>query len=96
MDVDGKEFLSSEHHYQWAKFIAHNKTEEVEKLLMEENPFKAMQLAQQVVPDNDLSDEWKDKESKIAISYANALKFCLCPHTMEALLNSKPLIAEAT
>ncbi len=95
MDVDGKEFLSSEHHYQQAKFIAHDKTEEVEKLLLEENPFKAMQLAQQVVPDNDLLDEWKDKESKVAMLYANAVKFCSCPHAMEVLLNSKPLIAEA-
>ena len=96
MDVDGKEFLSSEHYYQWVKFIAHDKTEKVEKLLLEENPFKAMQLAQQVIPNNDLLDEQKNKESKVAMSYANAVKFCSCSYAMEVLLNSKPLIAEAT
>ena len=96
VDVDGKEFLLSEHHYQRAKFIAHDKTDDMEKLMVKESPFKVMQLVQQVLPDSNLSEDWKDKESKIAMSYANAVKFHSCPHAMEALLNSKPLIAEAT
>ena len=43
----------------------------------------------------EISDDWSSTEAKIAMSYANAVKFCSCEHAMDALLDSHSLIAEA-
>ncbi len=67
-----------------------------ESLFTEDNPFKVMQTAQCTIPEDELLLEWRDKDAKIAMSYANALKFRSCMHAMEALMESYPLIAEAT
>ena len=95
-DKDGLEYLSSEHHYQNAKLKAHDKAELAESLFTEDNPFKVMQAAQCAIPDDEVLPEWRDKQSKIAMSYANAVKFRSCTHAIETLMESYPLIAEAT
>ena len=95
IDKDGETYLSSEHHYQKAKLLTHDKPGAAAEVIGEENPFKAMQIAQTVLPDSEVSESWSSIEAKIAMLYANAVKFHSCEHTMEALLESHPLIAEA-
>ena len=67
--------MSSEHHYQRAKLVAYDRYDAAEEIMWEENPFKAMQIAQNALPESEVSEEWKTKEAKIAMSYANAIKF---------------------
>lgn len=88
--------MSSEYHYQRAKLVAHDHHEAAKEIMLEENPFKAMQITQKALPEVEVSEEWKTNEAKIAMSYANAIKFQSCEHAMKVLLNSHPLIAEAT
>ncbi len=95
-DQDSLEYVSSEHHYQNAKLKAHDKADLAESLFSEENPFKVMQTVQHALPKDELLPVWRDKDAKAAMSYTNALKFRSCTHAMEALLESHPLIAEAT
>ena len=42
IDKDGETYVSSEHHYQRAKLLAHDKRDVAEEIMQEENPFKVM------------------------------------------------------
>ena len=42
IDKDGETYVSSEHHYQRAKLMAHNKRDVAEEIMQEENPFKVI------------------------------------------------------
>ncbi len=95
IDKDGESYLSSEHHYQKAKLLVHDKPDVAAEVMREENPFKAMQIAQAALPDMEISDNWSSTEAKVAMSYTNAVKFHSCEYTMDTLLDSHPLIAEA-
>ena len=75
--------------------MAQDKREEAFSLLEEDNVFKVMQKAQQVLPLDQISDSWKD-EMKDKMAMANSIKFHSCMHAMEVLLSCPPIIAEAT
>ncbi len=95
IDKDREPYLLSEHHYQKAKLLVHDKPDAATEVMREENPFKAMQIAQAALPDAEVSDNWSSTEAKIAMSYANAVKFHSCEHAIDAFLESHSLIAEA-
>ncbi len=50
-------FPSSEHHYQFKKLKHHDQGEQVYLLITEEDAFKAMRKAKELVPDGDVSEE---------------------------------------
>ncbi len=85
----------SEHHYQFKKLKAHNLGTEVYELLIEEDGFKAMKKAKSLIPDSDVSDEWKQVACE-EMMVSNRLKYTSCQHAMETLLYSKITIAEVT
>ncbi len=90
-----KVFPSSKHKYQFSKLKAHDKMEEAFELLYEPDPFKVMQKLKEILPESEITTEWK--ASTISeMSEANFLKFKSCSHTREGLLSSKITIAEAT
>ena len=90
-----KIFHTSEHRYQFYKLKEHDKVEEAFDLLKEENSFKVMQKAKAILPESELNEEWKNKHID-TMSMSCAMKFHACPHAMQALLNSRVTIAEAT
>ncbi len=90
-----KIFHTSEHRYQFYNLKEHDKVEEAFDLLEEENSFKVMQKAKAVLPESELNEEWKNKHID-TMSTSCAMKFCSCPHAMQALLDSRVTIAEAT
>ena len=90
-----KVFLTSEHRYQFSKLKAHDKVEEAFELLEEPDPFKVMQKARTLVPDNETSAEWK-ASAVSEMTELNLMKFNACSHAREKLLTSKITIAEVT
>lgn len=69
-------FPPSEHHYQLKK-LKHDLGEEAFLLLTEEDMFKAMHKAKELIPDEKVSEEWK------AVAYdemlaTNQLKYATC------------------
>ncbi len=91
----GTKFPISEYHYQFKKLKAHNLGTEAYELLMEEDSFKAMKKVKSLIPDSDVSDEWKQVACKEIMS-SNRLKYTSCQHIKDTLLHSKITIAEAT
>ncbi len=57
----GMSFPSSKHHYQFKKLKHHNLGKEAYLLLTEADSFRAIKRAKELVPDNKVSDEWKEK-----------------------------------
>ncbi len=54
----GTTFNMSEHHYQFKKLKAHDKGIEAYEMLIEDS-FKAMKKAKAVLPDSEVSEDWK-------------------------------------
>ncbi len=91
----GTTFPTSEHHYQFKKLKAHDKGAEAYELLMEEDSFKAIKHVRTLLPDSEVSEEWKQVACDEML-VMNRLKYDSCVHVCEYLLNSKITIAEAT
>ena len=91
----GTSFPTSEHHYQFKKLKAHDKGEEAWLLLSKELGFQAMKAAQQILPEPDVSETWKQSawDEILETCY---LKFTSCTHAHEYLLQSRITLAEAT
>ncbi len=86
--------MKSEHHYQFKKLKAHNKGEEAYLLVAEETGFKAMKRAQSMLPDAEVSDEWKSSVKDEMLETC-CLKFSSYEHVRECLLESRITLAEA-
>ncbi len=74
---------------------AHDKIEAAFDLLEEPDPFKVMQKSKEILPDDAVSDEWKQTvcgKMKEAVS----LKFQVCEYVKHVLLGSSLMIVEAT
>ncbi len=56
----GTEFLSSEYHYQFKKLKHHDQGEHAYLLPGEEDAFKVMHQAKELVPETNISQEWVD------------------------------------
>ncbi len=54
-----KIFPSNEHCFQFKKLKAYDKTEAAFELLDEPDPFKVMQRSKEILPDAEVSEEWK-------------------------------------
>ncbi len=89
----GTSFPSSEHHYQFNKLKHHNKGTEAYKMLMQEDTFKAMKLAKDVVPDDEVLESWQPQQEIID---SCRQKYQACPYSREKLLTSTLILAEAT
>ena len=85
----------SEHYYQFHKLKAHDKIEDAFALLDEPEPFKVMRKAQDLLPEDQVSDDWK-ASAVDEMRVANSLKFCAYDHTRKALIEANLMIAEAT
>ncbi len=88
-------FRSSKHQYQFKKLKAHDKGKEAHLLLLEESGFQAMKKAQQVLPDTEVSDEWKATAHEEMLETCH-LKFASCSHARGCLLETRITLAEAT
>ncbi len=58
-------FPSSEHHYQFKKLKHHDKGAEAYEMLMQEDTFKAIKLAKEVVPDDEVFESWQPQQELI-------------------------------
>ncbi len=95
LHVGENKYATSEHYYQFHKLMAHDKREEAFSLLDEDNAFKVMQKAQQLLPPDQISDSWKD-EMRDKMAMANSIKFHSCTYAMDVLLSCPLVVAEAT
>ena len=91
----GTRFLSSEHHYQFKKLKHHDLAEEAHLLLLEEDSFKVICKAKELLPDNKVSDDWKECAVD-KMKNSNQLKYTSCVHVKETLLSSALTLVEAT
>ena len=91
----GTKFETSEHHYQFKKLKFHNKGAEAYDMLLQEDSFKAMKIAKDVLPDDEVSDAWT-AIAKEDMLQSNCMKYASCPHAREKLLGSHLTLAEAT
>ncbi len=91
----GMTFLSSEHHYQFKKLKHHDMGEEAYLLLAEEDSFKAMQRAKELVPDDKVSEQWKEHAYNEMLE-SNRLKYSACEYVKDKLLSTGLMIVEAT
>ena len=87
-------FRGGEHCYQFRKLKAHDKKEEAFELLDEPEPFKVMRRAQEILPEDQVSEEWKATTID-EMRVANTMKFRACAHARDALMKANPMIAEA-
>ncbi len=90
----GTTFETSEHHYQFKKLKFHNKGAEAYDMLLQEDSFKAMKIAKEVLPDDKVSDAWI-ATTKEEMLQSNCIKYASCPHVQEKLLGSHLTLAEA-
>ena len=77
------------------KLKAHDKIEAAFDLLEESDPFKVMQKSKEILPNDAVSDEWKQTACG-KIREAVLLKFQACEYAKHALLDSGLMIVEAT
>ncbi len=89
----GTSFPSSEYHYQFKKLKHHDKGAEAYEMLMQEDIFKAMKLAKDAVPDDEVLESWQLQQEMID---SCRWKYQACSHTREKLMASKLILAEAT
>ncbi len=89
-----KVFLLSEHMYQYRKLTSHGKAE-ADSLLEEEDPFKVMQKAQEILPEEQTSSEWKCSAETEMLEVCE-IKFRQCEHSQDVLLCSKLTLVEVT
>ncbi len=59
-EAEGTVFPTSEHHYQFQKLKVYDKAAEAYEVLMEADSFKAMKLANTILPTSEVTEEWKD------------------------------------
>ena len=91
----GTKFDTSEHHYQFKKLKFHDKGVEAYDMLLQEDSFKAMKIAKDALPDDEVSDAWT-ATAKEEMLQSNCMKYASCPHTREKLLGSCLTLVEAT
>ena len=91
----GTEFPTCEHHYQFKKLKAHDLGAEAYELLIQEDSFQAIKKAKTILPDADVSEDWKCVACDEMLA-TTRLKYEFCLHACEYLLKSKITIAEAT
>ena len=76
----GTTFPTSEHHYQFKKLKCHDMGEEAYLLLADQKTgFDAMKKAKALLPDEKVSQEWKDKAYE-EMSDSCCQKFTSCEH----------------
>lgn len=75
----GTEFVTSEHYYQFQKLKDHDQGKTAYLMLVEQDGFKAMCMAHKAVPDDKVTDEWKDKAKDVMLD-ANRCKYQACEH----------------
>ena len=90
----GTKFETNEHHYQFKKLKFHDKGVEAYKMLLQEDSFKVMKLAKDILPNEEVSDAWT-VTAKEEMLQSNHMKYASCPHTREKLLGSHLTLAEA-
>ncbi len=92
----GTKFESREHHYQFKKLKFHDKGAEAYNMLLQdqEDSFKAMKIAKDVLPNDEVSDAWT-ATAKEEMLQSNYMKYASCPHVREKLLGSHLTLAEA-
>ncbi len=92
--VFGKYFKSVEHAYQWWVADAHDCTELASRIMNAEHAGVAKRLSKDIPTENDTEH---DIEKRInTMRHLINLKRVQCPAFREALLDTKPIIAEAT
>ncbi len=82
----GISFLLSKHYYQYKKLQLHDLGEESVHLVMETDPFKVMNQANELLPDDKISNNW----SRVACDkmlVTNQLKYDSCEHARDLLLD---------
>ncbi len=87
-----KVFPLSEHYYQFHKLKAYDKIEDAFALLDKPEPFKVMRKSQELLPEDQVSDDWK-ASAVDEMRVVNTLKFCACDHARKALMKVNLMIA---
>ena len=88
-------FPSSEYYYQFKRLKHHDLGEEAYLLLTEADSFRAMKKAKELVPNDKVSNKWKEKAYDEMFK-TNQLKYQTYKYAHNVLLSSALTIAEAT
>ena len=91
----GTKFQMSEQHFQFKKLKFHGLGAEAYEMLMEEDGFKAMKRAKELLLEDKVEQDWKHR-AKEEMTNSVQKKFRSCSHAHLKLLDVEMVIAEAT